>query len=72
MASQVKAIRKKIVELLTKEVTKSEITHVLDIFTTEVIHNKIAREASKIYPVENVLVRKVKVLQRPKIDGKEY
>jgi ribosomal protein S3AE len=34
------------------------------------VHDKITKEASKIYPLENVKVRKIKVLQRPKIDGK--
>ena len=44
-------------------------TQVLGTFTTEVIHNRIQKEATKIYPVEHVKVRKIKVLLRPKIDS---
>jgi small subunit ribosomal protein S3Ae len=72
LASQVKAIRKKVVEILSKEVNKSDVTQVLNTFTTEVIHNRIQKEASKIFPVEHVKVRKIKVIQRPKIDCKMF
>jgi small subunit ribosomal protein S3Ae len=41
LASQVKAIRKKVVEILQKEVNKSDINQILNNFTTEIIHNKI-------------------------------
>lgn len=70
LASQVKAIRRKVVEILNREIAKSDVNQVLNNFTTETIHNKIQSEASKIYPVEHVKVRKIKVIQRPKIDSK--
>ena len=70
LASQVKIIRKKIVDLINKEVSKSNVTQILETFTTEVIHEKITKEIKKIFPVENVKVRKIKVLQRPKLDCK--
>jgi len=69
LASQVKAIRKRVIEILTKEINKSDVTQVLNTFTTEVIHNRIQKEASKVYPVEHVKVRKIKVIQRPKIEA---
>ena len=40
----------------------------MSVFASEVIEKKITKEVSPIYPVKNVRVRKVKVLQRPKID----
>jgi small subunit ribosomal protein S3Ae len=41
----------------------------LNLFTSEVVEKKIAKEVSHIYPVKNVKVRKIKVIQRPKIDA---
>lgn len=72
LSSQVKLIRKKIVEIINKEVNKSNVTQVLEAFTSEVVHEKITKEIKKIYPVENIKVRKIKVIQRPKIDGRCY
>ena len=69
LSSQVKLIRKRIVDLINKEVSKANITQVVEAFTSEVIHEKITKEIKRIYPVENVKVRKIKVIQRPKIDG---
>lgn len=41
----------------------------MELFTNEVIEKKITREVFPIYPVKNVRVRKIKVIQRPKIDA---
>ena len=70
LASQVKQIRRKIVEIINKEVNKSNVTQILESFTSEVVHQKITNEIKKIFPVENIKVRKIKVIQRPKIDCK--
>lgn len=35
---------------------------------TDQISKQITKECSKIFPLENVLVRKVKVLKKPKFD----
>jgi hypothetical protein len=40
----------------------------LKLFTSEVVEKKITKEVSHIYPVKNVKVRKIKVIQRPKVD----
>jgi small subunit ribosomal protein S3Ae len=69
LSSQVKLIRRKITDLINKEVNKSNVTQILESFTTEVIHEKITKEIKKIFPVENIKVRKIKVIQRPKIDS---
>lgn len=69
LASQQKEIRKRINELINKEVTKATATHLFDLFTSEVLEKKITKEVSAIYPVRNVRVRKVKVIQRPKLDA---
>ena len=66
--SQQKIIRKRINDIIQKEVTKSNVTQVLNLFTSEVIEKKITKEVSPIYPVKNVKVRKIKVIQRPNVD----
>ena len=68
LASQQKMIRKKMNDIIAKEVVKSNATQVLNLFTSEIIEKKITKEASPIYPIKNVKVRKIKVIQRPNID----
>ena len=67
-ASQQQMIRRKMNDIIAKEVTKSNATQVLNLFTSEVIEKKITKDVSPIYPVKNVKVRKIKVIQRPNID----
>lgn len=69
LASQQKEIRKRINDIVSKEVAKSNATKLLELFTNEVIEKKITREVFPIYPVKNVRVRKIKVIQRPKVDA---
>lgn len=69
LASQQKEIRSRINEVIAKEVGKSNATHLLDLFTSEVLEKAITKKVSAIYPVKNVRVRKVKVIQRPKLDS---
>jgi small subunit ribosomal protein S3Ae len=40
----------------------------LNLFTSDIVEKKITKEVSRIYPVKNVKVRKIKVIQRPKVD----
>jgi small subunit ribosomal protein S3Ae len=68
LSSQQKIIRRKINEIITKEVAKANATQILNLFTSEVVEKKITKEISPIYPVKNVKVRKIKVIQRPNLD----
>lgn len=68
LSSQQKIIRKRINDIVAKEVAKSNATQILNLFTSEVIEKKITKEVSPIYPVKNVKVRKIKVIQRPNVD----
>ena len=68
LSSQQKIIRRKINEIITKEVSKANATQILNLFTSEVVEKKITKEISPIYPVKNVKVRKIKVIQRPNLD----
>jgi small subunit ribosomal protein S3Ae len=68
LTSQQKIIRKRINDIIAKEVSKANATQILNLFTSEVIEKKITKEVSPIYPVKNVKVRKIKVIQRPNVD----
>lgn len=68
LSSQQKIIRKKINEIVGKEISKANATQVLNLFTSEVVEKKITKEISPIYPVKNVKIRKIKVIQRPNVD----
>ena len=68
LSSQQKIIRKRISDIISKEVAKANITQILNMFTSEVVEKKITKDVSPIYPVKNVKVRKIKVIQRPNVD----
>ena len=68
LSSQQKEIRRRITEIVNKEVAKSNATEIMNIFTSDIVEKKITKDVSRIYPVKNVKVRKIKVVQRPKID----
>ena len=55
-------------EIVAREIAKANSTQVMTLFSSEVVEKKITKECSKIYPVKNVKVRKIKVIQRPKMD----
>jgi len=68
LSSQQKIIRKRINDIIAKDVAKANITDILKMFTSEVVEKKITRDVSPIYPVKNVKIRKIKVIQRPNVD----
>ncbi|KAF2075013.1 hypothetical protein CYY_003665 [Polysphondylium violaceum] len=77
--SKVKAIRKKMVDIITETVSTSDLKTVVDYFiggslsgnnnTNTTLTEKIRVEGSSIFPIHNVFIRKVKVLKSPKIDA---
>ena len=69
LSSQQKEIRRRMNEIIAREISKANATQILTLFTSEVIEKKITKEVSAIYPVRNVRIRKIKVIQRPKIDS---
>ncbi|KAJ5444991.1 Ribosomal protein S3Ae [Penicillium cf. griseofulvum] len=67
-SSQIRAIRKKMVEIIQREAstcTLSQLTHKL---IPEVIGREIEKSTQGIYPLQNVHIRKVKLLKSPKFD----
>jgi small subunit ribosomal protein S3Ae len=66
--SQQKILRSKMMEIMLDEVTKNTLKELFKKLITDVVGKQITKECVKIFPLENVLIRKVKVLKKPKFD----
>jgi small subunit ribosomal protein S3Ae len=66
--SKVKAIRKKMVEIITKEINGSDLKQVVSKLIPDSIAKDIEKYCSYIYPLTDVYIRKVKVVKKPKFD----
>lgn len=66
--SQVRAIRKKMQDIMTAEVSKSKLKDVFAKLVAESIAKDMMKAAEAVFPLQNVYVRKVKILQAPKFD----
>merc|ERR1712091_223258 len=67
-SAQIRAIRKKMVEIMTKEVGSVELIRAVEKFVPEFIGKDIMKACEGIYPLQNVFIRKVKILKAPKFD----
>jgi len=66
--SQRKLIRKKMMEIMINEAQKSTLKELTKKFVQDSLGKQIVKECQKIFPLQNVLVRKVKLLKKPKFD----
>ncbi|CAF0727689.1 unnamed protein product [Didymodactylos carnosus] len=66
--TQIKQIRKKMVEIITREIAGSELKDVVNKLIPNSIGAEIEKVCRSIYPLQNVNIRKVKVLKKPKFD----
>jgi len=66
--SQIRQIRKKMFDIITREATTVDLKGLVDKFIPELIGKQIEKECQGIYPLQNVFIRKVKVLKTPKFD----
>jgi len=66
--SQVKQIRKKMVAIMQKEASSVDLNDLITKLQQEIIGKEIDKATSGIYPLQNVHVRKAKVLKAPKFD----
>jgi len=66
-SAQVRQIRKKMVEIVQKE-SAVDLNQLVNKFIPEVIGQEIEKATQGIYPLQNVFVRKVKLLKAPKLD----
>jgi len=67
-SAQIRRIRKKMVEIMINEAGKVLLRDLVKKLIPEVIGKEIEKQTQGIYPLTNVMVRKVKVLKKPKFD----
>jgi small subunit ribosomal protein S3Ae len=66
-SSQIRQIRKKMVDIITRE-SACDLKDLVLKFIPEVIGKEIEKACTGIYPLQNVFIRKVKLVKAPKID----
>jgi small subunit ribosomal protein S3Ae len=67
-SSQIRHIRKRMVDIGVKEATSCDFKSLIHKLIPEVIGKQIEKSCSGIYPLHDCMVRKIKVLKVPKID----
>jgi len=67
-SAQVRQIRKKMFEIIAKESSSSDLKDLVQKFIPESIGREIEKACQGIFPLQNVYIRKVKILKSPKFD----
>lgn len=67
-SSQVRAIRAEMVKIMMREASTCDLKELVRKLIPEVIGNEITKATKGIYPLQDVFVRKVKVLKSPRFD----
>jgi len=66
--TQVKSIRRKMVDIITKEISAHDMKQVVEKLIPDAIAKDIEKVCQGIYPLHDVFIRKVKVLKKPRFD----
>jgi len=66
--TQVKNIRRKMVDIITREVTGGELRDLVNKLVPDTIADDIRKACNSIYPLKDVHIRKVKVLKKPRFE----
>lgn len=66
--AQIREIRKKMFEIMTREASGVDLKELVAKFIPEAIGKEIEKAAKGIYPIQNVYIRKAKILKAPKFD----
>ena len=66
--SQVRQIRQRMTEIITNEVSTSDLKQLVSKLALDSIANDVERRCKRIYPLHDVYIRKVKVLKKPRFD----
>lgn len=67
-SSKIRKIRARMIEVMTREATKCDLKELVLKFIPGIIGKEIEKECQGIYPLKDVYIRKVKVLNQPKFD----
>merc|ERR1719311_1901608 len=66
--AQIRKIRKKMMEILADEAGKVQLRELVKKLIPESIGRRIEKQTQGIFPLKDVLIRKVKILKKPKFD----
>merc|ERR1712168_1219909 len=66
--TKVRGIRKKMVEIMTREVSANDLKEVVSKLIPDSIGRDIEKACQGIFPLHDVFIRKVKILKKPKFD----
>lgn len=66
--SKIRTIHKKMVTVMTNEASNSTLRELVKKVIPESIGKEIEKACKSVFPLQNVLVRKIKVLKKPKFD----
>merc|ERR1712060_388906 len=66
--AQVRKIRRKMVEIMVNEAGKVQLRELVKKLIPESIGKEIEKQTQGIFPLKDVLVRKVKILKKPNFD----
>jgi len=67
-SAQIREIRKKMFEIMTREASSVDLLALVQKFIPEAIGREIEKACRGIYPLQNVYIRKAKILKAPKFD----
>lgn len=67
-SSQIRLIRKTMVEIMVQEASKCDLKELVAKFIPEVIGQEIQKQCGGVFPLRDVFIRKVKILKAPKFD----
>jgi len=66
--AQIRKIRRKMTEIMTNEAGKVQLRELVKKLIPESIGKEIEKQTQGIFPLKDVLIRKVKILKKPKFD----
>lgn len=68
-SSQVRTIRERMVKIMKEEASKLTLKELVRKLIPEAINKQMERVCRKVYPVQSICIRKVKVIKKPKMDA---
>jgi len=67
-SAQVRKIRQKMIDIMIKEASQGQLRDLVKKLIPEVIGKEIEKQCQGVYPLKDVMIRKVKILKKPKFD----
>jgi small subunit ribosomal protein S3Ae len=67
-SAQIRKIRAKMVEIMANEAAKGQLRELVKKLIPEVIGKEIEKQCQGIFPLKDAMIRKVKILKKPKFD----